>query len=79
MMKVTKAQLGYCKQCYHYALLSANYGGLCLPCACWSPAQLKYHHTVTLSGTVTVKGTSVAVPVTQVQAGHSCPYCPALA
>ncbi len=75
MMKVTKAQLGYCKQCYHYALLSANYGGLCLPCACWSPAQLKRHHTVTLSGTVTVKGTSVAVPISQVKTGHSCPFC----
>jgi len=71
----TKAKLGYCQRCHHYALLAANYGGLCLPCACWSPVAVKNHHMVTLSGTVTVKGTNVAVPVTHVAAGKTCPVC----
>ena len=74
-MRISKAYQGYCKQCNHYALLAAKYGGLCLPCACWSPTQLKHHHMVTLSGTVTVKGTKVAVPVTQIKSGKTCPIC----
>ena len=75
MLRISKAYQGYCKQCNHYALLAAKYSGLCLPCACWSPAQLKHHHTVTLSGTVTVKGTKVAVPVSQVKQGATRPFC----
>ena len=71
----TKAKQGYCQRCHHYALLAANYGGLCLPCACWSPAAVKHHHNVTLSGTVTIKGTNVAVPVTQIKSGKTCPIC----
>ena len=74
-MSKTSAHLGYCKQCNHYALLAAKYGGLCLPCACWSPVQLKHHHMVTLSGTFTPKGTNVVVPVSQVKPGHTCPIC----
>ena len=71
----TKATQGFCKQCHHGALLLAKNGGLCLPCACWSPTQLKHHHMVTLSGTVTVKGTKVAVPLTQIKSGKTCPIC----
>ena len=71
----TKATQGFCKQCHHGALLLAKNGGLCLPCACWSTTDVKHHHTVTLSGTVTVKGTKVAVPISQVKAGHTCPIC----
>ena len=71
----TKATQGFCKRCHHGALLSAKHGGLCLPCACWSTAAVKHHHNVTLSGTVTVKGTKVAVPLSQIKSGKTCPFC----
>ncbi len=71
----TKATQGFCKQCHHRALLSEKYGGLCLPCACWSKESILYHHKFTLSGTVTLKGTKMAVPVSEIKSGKTCPFC----